>query len=181
VETHYNDYYECLAFLLVKKIMAKISQLRQAIKKHEIKGIVNWPELEAATEFKEILEFINSEEEIFSKFYEKLSLKVFEEGTLSKFEEDIMISGKYTMEETNNRIYERVLREYICRLMKEQKLHYAVCIQLLQLLDSLKAEVKFSQDDFDFLGYYQEFTDTEESLIKENAKFKVESYLKSNF
>jgi hypothetical protein len=48
---------------------------------------------------------VSAEEEVFSKFYERLSLKVFEEGTLSKFEEDIMISGKYTMEETNNRIY----------------------------------------------------------------------------
>lgn len=57
-----------------------------------------------------MLEFVGSEEEIFNKFYERLSLKVFEEGTLSRFEEDIMISGKYTLEETNNRIYERVLR-----------------------------------------------------------------------
>lgn len=77
-----------------------------------------------------------------------------------------MISGKYTLEETNNRIYERVLREYICRLMKEKKMTYSISVHLLQLLDSLKAEVKFSQEDFDFLGYYQEFSDTEESLIR---------------
>jgi hypothetical protein len=77
-----------------------------------------------------------------------------------------MISGKYTLEETNNRIYERVLREYICRLMKEKKMNYSISVHLLQLLDSLKAEVKFSQEDFDFLGYYQEFSDTEESLIR---------------
>lgn len=49
-----------------------------------------------------------------------------------------MISGKYTMEETNNRIYERVLREYVCRVIKEQKLSLAVSVHLLQLLDSLK-------------------------------------------
>lgn len=81
---------------------------------------------------------------------------MFEEGTLSKFEEDIMISGKFTMEETNNRIYERVLREYLSRLLKDHKtLTYTTAIQALQLLDSLRAEVKFSQEDFDFLGYYQ--------------------------
>lgn len=67
-----------------------------------------------------------------------------------------MISGKFTMEETNNRIYERVLREYLSRVLKEQKtLNYSMAIQALQLLDSLRAEVKFSQEDFDFLGYYQ--------------------------
>jgi hypothetical protein len=100
-------------------------------------------------------------------------MKVFEEGTLSKFEEDIMISGKYTMEETNNRIYERVLREYLLRVMKGQKLNFQISIQLLKLLDSVKADVKFSQEDFDFLGYYQEFSDTEESLMRQNAKCKV--------
>jgi hypothetical protein len=45
IEVHYNDYYECLAFLLVKKVMSKISSLKQAIKKKEIKGILAWPEL----------------------------------------------------------------------------------------------------------------------------------------
>lgn len=54
-------------------------------------------------------------------------------------------------------------------------------MHLLQLLDSLKADVKFSQEDFDFLGYYQEFAEADEVLIRENAKFKVESYLKSSF
>ena len=29
-----------------------------------------------------------------------------------------MISGKFTLEETNRRIFERVLREYLSRLMK---------------------------------------------------------------
>jgi hypothetical protein len=60
-------------------------------------------------------------------------------------------------------------------------MNYTVSVHLLQLLDSLKVEVKFSQEDFDFLGYYQEFNDAEESFIRENAKFKVESYLKSIF
>lgn len=74
-----------------------------------------------------------------------------------------------------------MLREYIARVVKEQKLNYPVSVQLLKLLDSLKAEVKFSQEDFDFLGYYQDFCDSEENLIRENAKFKVESYLKAMF
>jgi hypothetical protein len=43
------------------------------------------------------------------------------------------------MEETNNRIYERVLREYLSRVMKEQKMNYNMSIQALQLLDSLRA------------------------------------------
>jgi hypothetical protein len=50
--------------------------------------------------------------------------------------------------------------------MKEKKMNYSISVHLLQLLDSLKAEVKFSQEDFDFIGYYQEFSDTEESLIR---------------
>lgn len=105
IETHLNNYYQCLAFLLVKKVVTKIAALKLSIKKREIKEVQNWPEFEKTHEFKELAEFIDSEEDIFNRFYEKLSLKVFEEGTLSNFEEDLMISGKYTLEETNNRIY----------------------------------------------------------------------------
>lgn len=57
--------------------MSRISQLKQALKKRELKGIAGWNEFEASNEFKEILEFVGSEEEIFNKFYERLSLKVF--------------------------------------------------------------------------------------------------------
>lgn len=39
-------------------------------------------------------------------------------------------------------------------------------------------DVKFSQKDFDFLGYYQEFNETEENIMRENAVFKVETFLK---
>ncbi len=74
-----------------------------------------------------------------------------------------------------------MLREYICRVIKEQKLSLAVSVHLLQMLDSLKLEIKFAQEDFDFAGYYQEFNEADETLIRENAKFKVESYLRSNF
>ena len=43
IETHFNDYYQCLAFLLVKKVMSKIIALKQSIKKREIKLIQSWP------------------------------------------------------------------------------------------------------------------------------------------
>lgn len=46
VEAHYNDYFECLAFLLLKKVMSRISLLRQAVKKREVKGVVAWSEFE---------------------------------------------------------------------------------------------------------------------------------------
>ena len=42
IETHLNTYYQCLSFLLVKKAIARLSGLRQAIKKREIKDIQNW-------------------------------------------------------------------------------------------------------------------------------------------
>lgn len=78
-----------------------------------------------------------------------------------------MISGKYTMEQTNNRIFERVLREYLSRLTKEsQTLKYEASIHVLKLLDSLRIDTKFSVKDFDFVGYYQQFGDTEENSIR---------------
>jgi hypothetical protein len=139
IETHLNNYYQCLAFLLVKKVVTKIAALKLSLKKREIKEVQNWPEFEKTPEFRELTEFIDSEEDIFNRFYEKLSLKVFEEGTLSNFEEDLMISGKYTLEETNNRIYERVLREYLSRVVKDKAMKFQTAIQLLKLLDSLRA------------------------------------------
>ena len=85
-------------------------------------------------------------------------MKVFEEGTLANFEEDLMISGKFTIEETNNRIFERVLREYLSRLMSQtKKLKFETAIHILKLLDSLKIDTYFGQEDFDFVGYYQQY------------------------
>jgi hypothetical protein len=42
IETHLNTYYQCLGFLLVKKVITRLSGLRVAIKKREIKDIKNW-------------------------------------------------------------------------------------------------------------------------------------------
>lgn len=76
---------------------------------------------------------------------------MLEEGTLEEFEDDLMISGKFTLEETNQRIYERVLRAYLERVLKQQKeLSLNVSIQVLKLMDSLRGDFKFSQSDFDF-------------------------------
>ena len=85
IELHFNTYYQCLSFLLVKKTITHLGLLRQALAKQELKGVTNWPELEGVPEFQQILEFIRSEEEIFNRFYERLSLKVLEEGTLCSF------------------------------------------------------------------------------------------------
>lgn len=87
---------------------------------------------------------------------------MLEEGTLADFEEDLMISGKFTLEETNRRIFERVLREYLKRLLGDnQNLSKNAGVQVLKLLDTLRIETKFSQTDFDFTGYYQQFQETD--------------------
>lgn len=54
-----------------------------------------------------------------------------------------MISGKYTLEETNHRIYERVLKAYLARV--PQPLSFNAASHILKLLDSLKSDIKFSQ------------------------------------
>lgn len=58
---------------------------------------------------------MNQEEEIFNQLYEKLALKVLEKGTLAQFEEDLMISGKFTIEETQRLTLIRVIVEYFNR------------------------------------------------------------------
>ena len=45
IETHYNTYYQCLSFLLVKKVITRLTNLTQALRKKEMKGIDNWEEL----------------------------------------------------------------------------------------------------------------------------------------
>jgi hypothetical protein len=42
VELNINIYAECLSFLLVKKVMTNILELKQSIKNREIKGIEKW-------------------------------------------------------------------------------------------------------------------------------------------
>jgi hypothetical protein len=59
---------------------------------------------------------INHEEEIFNEFYSKLALKVLKKGTLSQFEEDLMLSGKFSAEETSRRMHTRVMKEYFRRV-----------------------------------------------------------------
>jgi len=67
-----------------------------------------------------------------------------------------------------------VLREYLNRLMKDSKnLKYETAIHVLKLMDTLKFEYKFSQNNFDFTGYYQQFQETEEKAIRDNAVVKV--------
>lgn len=85
-----------------------------------------------------------------------------------------MISGKYTREETNNRIFERVLREYLSRVLCENKiLKYEAAVHILKLLDSLRIDTTFRMQGFDFVGYYQQYMETEENALRENARMKA--------
>lgn len=85
-----------------------------------------------------------------------------------------MISGKYTLEETNNRIFERVLREYLSRVLGENKnLKYEAAVHILKLLDSLRIDTKFGMQGFDFVGYYQQYMETEENALRDNARMKA--------
>lgn len=43
----------------------------------------------------------------------------------------------------------------------------------MKLLDSLRVDSKFSYVDFDFVGYYQQYAETEENLIRDNALVKA--------
>jgi hypothetical protein len=51
-----------------------------------VAGIEEWEDFDKSEEFKKINLFLNEEEEIFNKFYERLAFKVFEDGVLSQFE-----------------------------------------------------------------------------------------------
>ena len=50
-------------------------------------------------------------------------------------------------------------------------------MQVLKLLDTLRIETKFSQGDFDFTGYYQQFQETEDEAVRQNAVAKAEQLL----
>lgn len=54
-----------------------------------------------------------------------------------------------------------------------------MAIQMLKLLDTLRLEVMFSPVDFDFTGYYQQFHETEENAVRDNAVAKVQQMLKT--
>ena len=110
IEHNYNIYGECLAFLLLKKVIVLLGSLKKNIQKREIEGVKDWEEFEKTAEHFNILALINQEEEIFNSMYEKLALKVLEKGTLSQFEDDLMLSGKFTVEETQRRTYIRVMK-----------------------------------------------------------------------
>lgn len=81
-----NKYAFCLSFLLVKKVIEQINTLKASLKSKNVAGIEKWEDFDKSDEFKKINMFLNEEEEIFNKFYERLALKVFEEGVLSQFE-----------------------------------------------------------------------------------------------
>ena len=42
---------------------------------------------------------------------------------------------------------------------ESKNLKYEAAVHVLKLLDSLRADTKFSPLDFDFVGYYQQFGD----------------------
>lgn len=91
-----------------------------------------------------------------------------------------MISGKYTREETNNRIFERVLREYLSRVLNDNKnMKYEAAVHILKLLDSLRIDTTLGMQGFDFIRYYQQYMETEENALRENARVKAEKLLKT--
>ena len=127
----------------------------------------------SSLEYKNILALIQQEEEIFNQFYEKLALKVLEKGTLAQFEEDLMISGKFTVEETNRRMNIRVMKEYFKRVEKGlKKLSGREYIHFSKLIDGLELEI-FSLD-FDFNAHYQQLrSPAEEAKELHEEKYRL--------
>lgn len=67
-----------------------------------------------------------------------------------------MISGKFTVEETNRRISVRVMIEYFRRVEKTvKKLSDRELAHFAKLIDSLEVEQVFGED-FNFNGYYDQ-------------------------
>ena len=68
-----------------------------------------------------------------------------------------MISGKFTREETNQKMYERVLKEYLKRIQENgSKVDYVQWAHIGKLLDSREIEHLF-REDFDFHEYYESY------------------------
>ena len=154
LEFNFNIYAECLAFLTLKKAMSKIQLLKNQMETGTLKGVENWKLFRTSGEYAKIGRLVEEEQEIFNKFYETLAMKVLEKGTLSQFEEDLIISGKFTPEETNRRMNVRVAKEYFRRVAKENNLsdrHYA---HFSKLADSF--ELEQFKDGFRFGNYYDE-------------------------
>lgn len=85
LEFSFNVYGECLAFLIVQKIITHISKLKRMLDTGKIHGIKEWEVYSQSPEHKKICQLVEQEENIFNKLYEKLTMKVLEKGTLSAF------------------------------------------------------------------------------------------------
>ena len=177
VEINYNIYAECLAFLILKRAISRILALKKGIESETVPGVDNWPMFKSSLEYRNILTLVRQEEEIFNQFYEKLALKVLEKGTLAQFEEDLMISGKFTVEETNRRMNLRVMREYFKRVEKGLKqLSGREYVHFSKLIDGLELDI-FSVD-FDFNAHYQQLRSAGEEakgLHREKYQLFMES------
>ena len=109
--------------------------------------------------------------------YEKLALKVLEKGTLSQFEDDLMLSGKFTVEETQRRTYIRVMKEYFARIFAKND-SPEVFKHTSKLIDSIEAESLFHKE-FDFSEYYSSFNEMDEKEMVKKGKEKYSYFLKS--
>ena len=90
-----------------------------------------------------------------------------------------MISGKFTLEETNRRIYRQVLTEYLKRIQDgPDKVIYRQWIHIGKLIDSLEMEVLFVEG-FDFQEYYATFEQENVDKIQDLCRKKYARFRKN--
>ena len=152
--------------------MSRIIALKGQIASEKLFGVENWKLFKMSEESKKINRLIEEEEEIFNKFYETLAMKVLEKGTLSQFEEDLIISGKFTPEETNRRMNIRVTKEYFRRVEKDKMLADKQFAHFSKLIDSF--DLANFENGFAFGTYYDELRGvlSEEMRVKCMEKYR---------
>ena len=105
-------------------------------------------------------------------------MKVLEKGTLSHFEEDLIISGKFTPEETNRRMNLRVTKEYFRRVEKEKAIGDKEHAHFAKIIDSF--ELTNFESGFTFGTYYDELREPLRSDIRVKCNSKYSKFMESS-
>lgn len=89
-----------------------------------------------------------------------------------------MLSGKFTVEETQKRIYIRVLKEYLTRVFAQKPTSPGIYNHVGKLIDSVEANTLFHEDS-DFSAYYASYAEGSEERVMADGKKKYQAFLKT--
>jgi serine/threonine-protein kinase ULK2 len=179
-----NPYSEILGFLLVKKLLSLIDNLKtQLAVRANLFKLIGWDKFIISKDFNDIFAYISKEYDIFKVYfdqlYEKMALAI-REAPKNKFDPDFVSAVNDNLKQNNEKTLMKVLALYSKDLIKEligNKYKSDVearnmWVHADRILDCMALDVVFSFEDekgnqFNFKMYYDEGNRCElEAVIK---------------